>query len=337
MSLEYRVRCHQYFFAEQRDLRSSVKGIARIQLLIFVALAFVLLMSGFPVGAAPSAKDKIVFISMPAGDSWQVVMMKMDGSHPKPLTNVGGHPRYPPGAYTTPDLSPDGRQILFGAYTPEGLRKGDRGIYVMNADGSHLRRLTDLQAEDPSFSPDGRRIAFVAFDRGRLIYIMNVDGSNIVNAGQVGYSPAWSPDGRRIAFTCQAVNYVPQICTANDDGSNLVRLTHVWSLAPQFSPDGRTIVFMSNNGSGPWFEISLMATDGSNMHRLSPPGWIGESPSFTPDGRVVFVSQTAHANPIGNSSYSNRQIYVINVDGTNLRRLTNPPGENAFAPFGYLY
>jgi Tol biopolymer transport system component len=302
-----------------------------------VAITVVFLMPGFPAGAAPSEKNRIVFVSTRGGDSWQVYIMNLDGSHPKRLTNVVGHHRYPPGAYTTPQLSPDGRHILFGAFTSGGLKPGDRGIYLMNADGSDLHRLTNLQAEDAAFSFDGRRIAFVAFQPGQqLIYTMNVDGSNVVNTAQVGYAPAWSPDGQRIAFTC---GY--EICAMNDDGSHLVRLTdnRRYSVAPQFSRDGRTIVFQSLHGSiGPWFEISLMDADGSNDHRLSPPSWIGESPSFTLDGRVVFVSQTPHANPNGMMpSYSNRQIYVVNVDGTNLHCLTDPPGENGFAPFGYLY
>jgi Tol biopolymer transport system component len=305
------------------------------RLLTLVVVTAVLLVSGFRVGAAPSAGGKIVFVSTRASDlSWQIYVMNLDGSHMNRLTSVVQHPGYPPGSYTTPDLSPDGRQIVFGAFTPIGVGKVDRGIYLVNVDGSHLHRLTDLQAEDPSFSPDGRRIAFAVFAFGRepLIYTMSVDGSNVVNTGQLGHSPVWSPDGR-IALTC---GY--EICAMNDDGSHLVRLTHdrPYSRAPQFSPDGRTIVFESLQGSmGPWFEISLMNANGSNVHRLSPPGWIGESPSFTPDGRVVFVSQTAYHNPVGHPSYTNRQIYVINADGTNLRRLTGPPGENAFAPFGY--
>ncbi len=306
------------------------------RLLALVATTVVLLMPGSLAGGAPSAKDRIVFVSTRAGGSWQVFIMNLDGSHPKRLTTPIQHRPYPPAEYTTPDLSPDGRRITFGADIPVAYGKSDRAIFLMNADGSHLRRLTDLQAEDPSFSSDGRRIVFVVLDRGQLIHTMNVDGSSLVNTGQVGYSPAWSPDGQRIAFTCQAINRVPQICLMNNDGSHLMRLTNIWSLAPQFSPDGHMIVFMALHGSmGPWFDISLMAVDGSNVHRLTPPDWVGESPSFTPDGRVVFVSHAQEYT--GNPPYPNRQIYVINVDGTNLRRLTAPPGENGFAPFAYLY
>lgn len=166
--------------------------------------------------------------------------------------------------------SPDGRHIVFATYTPQRDAKIDRGIYIMDSDGTHLHRLTNLQAEDPAFSPDGRRIAFVSIEASQpLIYIVNADGSNIINTAQVGYAPAWRPDGRRIAFNCGAAP--PQICAMDDDGANLRRLTgdHFPDYAPQYSPDGRTIVFFSGRVCAPsCAEIYAMSANGSNIHRI---------------------------------------------------------------------
>jgi TolB protein len=79
-------------------------------------------------------------------------------------------------------------------------------IYVVNADGSGLRRLTRMRWSDefPSWSPDGRMIAF-ASDRpsgGGVIYVMNADGSDLRTLnGRSASDAAWSPDGRTIALT----------------------------------------------------------------------------------------------------------------------------------------
>ena len=89
-------------------------------------------------------------------------------------------------------------------------RDGNFDIYVMNADGTNPIRLTNNGGfdEDPSFSPDGSKIAFVSDrDSGNAeIYVMNADGSNITrltNSG-VDFEPSFSPDGSKIAFTPSA-------------------------------------------------------------------------------------------------------------------------------------
>jgi Tol biopolymer transport system component len=93
----------------------------------------------------------------------------------------------------------------------------------MNADGSGLRRLTRNPAvdADPTWSPDGRRIAFESKRGGNFdIYVMNADGSGQRRLTQSGGDPAWSPDGRRIAFVGDSGIYV-----MHADGSGLRSLT----------------------------------------------------------------------------------------------------------------
>src|SRR5690606_39003067 len=114
----------------------------------------------------------------------------------------------------------------------------------------------------PDWSPDGSRIVFCSNRAGGpQIYTMNADGSNVKRISFVSSnyctSPSWSPKGDKIAFVCRAdAGY--NIFTANTDGSQPQQLTSVRSNEdPDWSPDGRYIVFSSNARSGV-FNISIM-------------------------------------------------------------------------------
>ena len=146
-------------------------------------------------------------------------------------------------------------RILFGSD-----RNGTPEIYVMDADGTNLVRLTTdawvqiapvTKVTSLAWSPDGTRIAFIADRAGdRQIFVMNADGTGLVRltdhpAGDG--APAWSPDGRRIAFTVQRFGN-DEIFVINADGTELVNLTHhsADDAAPAWSPDGHRIVFTSD-------------------------------------------------------------------------------------------
>jgi len=170
-------------------------------------------------------------------------------------------------------------------------------IYVMDADGSHQRNLTNNPADDvaPVWSPDGSRIAFVS-DRKEYesddIYVMDADGShqrNLTNNLAVDVNPVWSPDGSRLAFTSYRDGN-SEIYVMDADGSNQTRLTDdpAWDEDPAWSPDGSCLAFLSNRDGNS--EIYVMDADGSNQTRLTNnPDQDGYHPTWSPDGsRLVF-------------------------------------------------
>ena len=135
-------------------------------------------------------------------------------------------------------------------------------VGVSNETGYEIRRLTDNPGidESPSWSPDGRSIAFFSKrDDNEDIYVMDASGDNLRNlTNHIGDNndPSWSPDGRSIAFfslrdsdpAIEGIN--PEIYVMDADGDNVRRLTshNAWDFAPSWSPDSRFVVFYSNRG-----------------------------------------------------------------------------------------
>lgn len=124
--------------------------------------------------------------------------------------------------------------------------------------------------------------------------------------------------GQALLFTSDRDGNV-EIYAMHADGGDVIRLTRngATDFAPQWSPDGKRILFISSRDPGlngsPTYEIFVMNSDGSGVTRLTTNDVLESSPSWSPDGtRIVFATT-------GNRS----KIFVMNADGTNVVQLTN--------------
>ncbi len=194
----------------------------------------------------------------------------------------------------------------------------DYEIYVMNGDGSGVVQLTDNDSFElsPDWSPDGKRIVFTS-DRDNDveiydIYVMNADGSGVeqLTDGCSDRDPAWSPDGERIAYTSRG-----DIHVMDADGSDVVQLTGTprESCAGVFRsryPDRWDYYYRNADGS----VAPEPFTDFESMF-----DWVVGAdwyPVWSPDGgRIAFLS--------GRSGDGGADIYVMNVDGSGVVRLTD--------------
>jgi TolB protein len=166
-------------------------------------------------------------------------------------------------------------------------------IKVANVDGTADRALTsdDFTDDQPSWSPDGSRLAFTSVRDGNSdIYVMNADGSNVVrltNDPNPDDRPAWSPDGTRIAFVSTRAGNA-DIFVMNADGSGVTRLTSSDSsdTDPAWSPDGRRMAFTSTRSGRA--EVYVMDATGAGATKITLDG--GRQPAWSPDGNsLAFV------------------------------------------------
>ncbi len=194
-------------------------------------------------GEARHSKNgrKVVFIREREGVG-HIWMMDVDGVNAKQLTDGPEDDEHP-------SLSPDGSKIVFTRRVGDPKFRPGTGaaceVFVMNADGSDQRRLTDNERTDgwASFSPDGRSILYCYYDGADHIAIMDLDGANSRRIGE-GASPEFSPDGRRVAFVSGQYGREVSIMNADGSGRRVIHRSDAYHSYPTFTPNGSRVLFI---------------------------------------------------------------------------------------------
>jgi len=207
-----------------------------------------------------------LLLSVRRGAGAALVTLPGDGSGaPRPLLADGA-------MNLQAKWSPDGTRVAF-----TGVQAGNIDIYVMDADGQHLTRLTDAPEADqePAWSPDGGTIAFTSLRGGTSqIWAMNADGTGLrqLTTGLgVNSAPAFSPDGRLIAFISTRDGNADLFeMGAEGDAPRALTRTAEPESAPAYFPNGDVAVVVSRTGRSDI--LRLRAGDGQRIMLQSVPG-----------------------------------------------------------------
>jgi Tol biopolymer transport system component len=206
-------------------------------------------------------------------------------------------------------------------------------IFTMRPDGSKQVQLTTSGNENaaPSWSPDGRKIAYESADSGVFqIWVMNSDGSGktqLTSDLTDHFRPGWSPNGKRIAYVSEASGS-RNVWVMQADGSGQTQVTHetspsVLDYQPVFMGANRILFTRADTGPADTSSLWSVKTDGSRLRQLIPDSLAlnpaGASYSDRGEGRIAFYSN--NCNACGPS-----QIYTMNADGTHIVRVENDTG-----------
>ncbi len=260
--------------------------------------------------------------ALPSEGTRDLYVMKADGSDPVLVTNGS----------TTGVVafvwSPDSQRLFFQITAAEpGSSDYPYENYTVGVDGSGLIKLGNSErlGAGVEWSPDGRQIAFVTEgDGSQEIFVSNADGSKLIN---VTHSPGddtdphWSPAGKQIVFVTDGDGN-QEIYVVHPDGSGLQNLSHdpANQVGPAWSPDGKWIDFVDEIGPTGGSSLYVVGSAGGAVRRLAQLKFPAAR-LWSPDSqRIAYTSYP--------DSGRFEEIFLVQVDGSNLTRLTNNDRED---------
>jgi Tol biopolymer transport system component len=243
---------------------------------------------------------------------------------------------------TQPATAPNGRTVAFVS-----SRGGSPDLYLMDASGGHVRRLTtspftvagvdaqmvawgdfDVGGTTIAWAPDSRRLAFSALNAtidpscfhdcyGSSVFVANADGSGLRLVDTSARNPVWSPNGRLLAYEGDVDPFgeagAYYVVRAGGGGKVRIPAYDGDSAPPAWSPDSRQLAFQTFRHLRIPAEIDVVAATGKHRRKLT----IGYEPAWSAFGPIAFVR--------------GQRLHAIAANGTGDRILTRP-GESAFSP-----
>ena len=240
----------------------------------------------------------------------RLAIMDQDGANPQYL--LGGSD-----IIITPRFSPNSQKITFMSYenvVPQ--------VYLLDIETGRRELLGDFPGMtfSPRFSPDGNQLILSMSRRGNSdIFVMDLktrSTSRLTTDPAIDVSASFSPDGRKVVFNSDRGGS-PQLYTMDANGSRTKRISFGKGRysAPVWSPRGDKIAFVKSlNGK---FSIGVMDTDGKN-ERLLTSSFLDESPTWSPNGRVIIFSRETR----GRNGSS--EVWSVDLTGQNERKVNTP-------------
>lgn len=257
---------------------------------------------------SPTPTERSYIIAFDDGHHSDIFIMSTDKQEAQNLTqNLG--------ADYGASWSPDGQSIVFTS------GRGDASdLYIMDADGSNVRQLTDTPNQfelDAAWSPDGQTIAFTGIVDGTssAVYLINPDGTNLRRLTNTSHNrsstPVWMDNGRKILFMMAPYNSDGNLrpYVMNPDGSDIQEfpLPHIGTAGHAMSPNGRYMAYSDFNEEGEKIIILDLETQ-ANRILLDRPE-IQTSPAWSPDGQWMTFTQQPEVNAL-------RTVCFVRIDGT---------------------
>ncbi len=274
--------------------------------------------------SAGSVREATLFGDLAKGEDVRYVS--------RPATGLLQHTFTVEGANFDPDVSADGKHIVFASTR----HSTSPDLYYKAADGRAVTQLTCDPAADvqPALSPDQSRVAFSSNRSGNWdIWVVGLDGTKptqLTSSTGDKLHPSWSPDGSQIAYCCLPPHGQWELWIADAASGGNQRFVG-YGLFPEWAPQGQTIVYQRARERGSrWFSIWRM-----DLHE-GEPGYPTEiafsseaaliTPTWSPDG--TYVAFAAVTPPADGRGAGVSDIWIVDAEGRHRMRLTDGQSHN---------